>query len=167
MIPGAFASLVFAPPQRLYYVRHTIRHLQERGFPEVMWLRTPDASEISHLDPEQQARRRVMIVFYTTILPTVRRITATRKLNGVFVFEDTCILTAGVTYSVVQARLQGCKAGVFGYGDYRKSGSRVNWFGTKGIFFDISLVRKDDAEDAEHARQAFRAFRQLACSKNP
>ena len=123
MTTGAFVSLVFAPPKRLYYVRHTMKHLHERGFPDIMWLRTPDADEIQHLDPDRQARRRVMIVFYTTILPAVRMIASTRKLNGVFVFEDTCIFTEGVTFSTVIQEVQRCKAGVFGYGDYQQLGS--------------------------------------------
>ena len=80
-----FLTLVVSPPKRLYYAEHTMQHLEERGFPEVHWLRSPDADEIAHLDPDKKAERRVMIIFYATVFPAVLKLSAERGIQSVFV----------------------------------------------------------------------------------
>ena len=130
----ALVTLVMAPPKRLYYARHTMLHLEGRGFPHLRWLRTPDATELASFDSEQKANRRVMILYYTTVLPTVRKLATEQGVRGVFLFEDTCILTQGAYFSHVLAEVESCSAGIFGYGNYEKRAARVDWHGTKGLF---------------------------------
>ena len=49
-------------------------------------------------------------------------------------FEDTCILTEGVSYEDVLSVIRGCAAGVFGYGHHANHGGKISWHGTKGLF---------------------------------
>ena len=108
-------TLVMACASRLHYARHTMQHLENRGFPNIMWLRTPETSDIHGLDPENNYRRRLMIMYYTTVLPAVRRLAEEEKIDGVYIIEDSCILAPNVTYVQVAKETEGCEAGIFGY----------------------------------------------------
>ena len=101
----------------------------------VKWLRTPDAHELAPLDPEQKGERRVMMLWYVTVFPTVRRLAETSGYRGVFLFEDTCLLAEGVNYTRVASEVRGCDAGVFAYGSYeQKEEGAIKWFGVKGLY---------------------------------
>ena len=119
---------------RFHYARHTIQHLESKGFPNIMWLRTPETSDIHGLDPENNYRRRLMIMYYTTVLPAVRRLAEEEKIDGVYIIEDSCILAPNVTYVQVAKETEGCEAGIFGYAHHEKNKQDV-WFGTKGMYF--------------------------------
>jgi hypothetical protein len=108
-------TLVMACASRLHYARHTMQHLENRGFPNIMWLRTPETSDIHGLDPENNYRRRLMIIYYTTVLPAVRRLAEEEGIDGVYIIEDSCILAPNVTYAQVDKETEGCEAGIFGY----------------------------------------------------
>ena len=92
------------PRQSNVFDIHTADHLQQRGFGRVLWLRTPSQHEIAdlNLDPSIKPERCVMTLWKTTAFPTVWMLADRNKVDGVFLFEDTCLLAAGVTYSLVE-----------------------------------------------------------------
>ena len=75
-----------------------------------------------------------MMVWYMTVFPTVRKLAETRGCRGVFLFEDTCLLADGVDYRKVALEVDGCVAGVFGYGGYERKEDKIRWHGVKGLF---------------------------------
>ena len=127
-------TLVMGPPSRLEYVRRTMGHLQDKGFPRVRWLRTPDADDLNELAPDHAPEQRVLMIWYTTVFPAVQVLCAKHGCEGVFVMEDTCILIPEATYEEVCRAVGTCRAGVFGYGnkESRPDGG-LRWHGTKGL----------------------------------
>jgi len=103
-------TLVIACTSRLPYARHTMQHLEDRGFPDIMWLRTPDTRDIHGLDPENNYRRRLMIIYYTTVLPAIHGLAKEEGIDGVYIFEDSCILASRITYKQVAQETEGCEA---------------------------------------------------------
>ena len=85
-----------------------------------MWLRTPDTRDIHGLDPENNYRRRLMIIYCTTVLPAIRRLAKEEGIDGVYIFEDSCILASRITYKQVAQETEGCEAGIFGYAHHEK-----------------------------------------------
>ena len=127
-------TLVMASAKRVHYARHTMQHLTDRGFPDVMWLRTPDNDDIVDLDPDNVVKRKLMIMYYTTVLPAVRILAAQTGTVGVYLFEDSCILTSNVTYAHVANEVKGWSAGIFGYARHQTRDNKVDWWGTKGMY---------------------------------
>ena len=128
-------ALIFSPPARLYFVDHTKKHLEQRGFRCVKWLRTPDAHEMAYLDQAERGERRVMILWYMTVFPTVRCLAEKHGCRGVFLFEDTCLLAEGVCYTRVANEVRDCDAGVFAYGSYKElEEGAIKWHGVKGLY---------------------------------
>ena len=74
-----------------------------------------------------------MMVWYMTVFPTVRKLAETRGCRGVFLFEDTCLLAEGVDYRRLALGVDGCVAGVFGYGGYERKRDNIRWHGAKGL----------------------------------
>ena len=99
----------------------------------MQWLRTPDAHEMAHLDPEGRGERRVLVVWYMTVFPAVRML-AQRGCRKVFLFEDTCLFADGVDYRKVKQEVEGCGAGVFGYGGHEQKHQTFRWHGVKALF---------------------------------
>jgi hypothetical protein len=102
-----------------------MQHLTERGFPNIMWVRTPDTSEIQGLDPENKYKRRLMIIYYTAVLPAVRMLAAEEGIDGVYLIEDSCILAPNVTYAHIAREVAGCCAGIFGYAHHEKKDKKT------------------------------------------
>ena len=100
----------------------------------MQWLRTPDAHEMAHLDPEGKPERRVMMIWFLVVFPTVHMLAEKCGCRGVFLFEDTCLLAQGVDYPRVAQEVRDCVAGVFGYGGYEPKRDKVRWHGTKGLY---------------------------------
>jgi hypothetical protein len=97
-----------------------MQHLEGRGFPDIMWLRTPDTRDIHGLDPDNNYKRRLMIIYYTTVLPAIHVLAKEEGIDGVYIFEDSCILASKVTYKHIVQKTEGCEAGIFGYAHYEK-----------------------------------------------
>ena len=62
---------MIGPPSRVAYVKQTMQHLWDRNFPDIRWLRTPDAHELRELDPEGKPEKRLFMIYYTTLFPAV------------------------------------------------------------------------------------------------
>ena len=88
------ATLVMGPPSRLPYVQATLRHLNARGCPGVCWLRTPDPEDLKTLLVEIKPKQRVMVIYFTTVLPAVKAVCDATGCTGVLVMEDTCLSQA-------------------------------------------------------------------------
>ena len=127
-------TLVIGPPSRLPYVKQTMLHLRQKGFPQIRWLRTPGADELKQQDPEGKPEKRLLIIYYTTLFPAVKDICARHNCSGVFVMEDTCIVIPGIEYNDVRVDVATCRAGVFGYGDRVLDKGDEGWNGTKGFY---------------------------------
>jgi hypothetical protein len=134
-------TLVIACTSRLPYACHTMQHLEARGFPDIMWLRTPDTRDIQGLDPENNYKRRLMIIYYTTVLPAIHVLAKEEGIDGVYIFEDSCILASKVTYKHIAQETEGCEAGIFGYAHHEKKQKEV-WFGTKGMYLSTRWCEK-------------------------
>jgi hypothetical protein len=139
-----------------------MQHLENRGFPDVMWLRAPDTSDIHGLDPENNYRRRLMIIYYTTVLPAVRTLSEEEGIDGVYRIEDSCILAPNVTYVQVAKKTEGCEAGIFGYAHHEKKQTRrLVWH--EGHVLQYPVVRTVANHIAKHTRVAFGTSGPLAC----
>ena len=127
-------TLVIGPPSRLPYVKQTMLHLRQKGFPQIRWLRTPGADELKQQDPEGKPEKRLLIIYYTTVFPAVAAICTRHKCKGVFVMEDTCILIPEIDCTQVREEVKTCRAGVFGYGDRVPEKGDEGWHGTQGLY---------------------------------
>ena len=123
--------IIVGSPSRYYFVQHTFKHVRQRGFQIVYWLRTPEASELDVFNTDPITR--VMFCWYTTVLPAMEELFLSRKVQRAFVVEDTCLLAAGVTCDIVDAATNDWPATLFGYGNYQKKGRGLNWHGSKGL----------------------------------
>ena len=115
------ATLILGPPMRLPYIEATMRQLQDKGFPNIFWLRLPDPHELDgHLRTTVAPAQRVMALWRTTVLPAVTKVCAKYNYTGAMVVEDTVLLREDVTYDEVAAEIQrtAAPAGVWGYGKY-------------------------------------------------
>ena len=115
------ATLILGPPSRLPYIQATMRQLQEKGFPNILWLRLPDPFELDELLKKRlPPQRRVMALWRTTVLPAVLQVCDTYTYTGAMVVEDTVLLRQDVTYSEVASEIEqrNAPAGVWGYGNY-------------------------------------------------
>jgi hypothetical protein len=128
----AILTLVVGSPSRFYCVQHTCRHLRSRGFTNVYWLRTPDATELDKWNDDP--KKRVMMFWYTTVLPALLILEMEYGDSCAFVVEDTCLLAPGVTYDDVVRATRGTAASLFGYGGYAIGKKGLQWHGTKGLF---------------------------------
>ena len=119
-----------------------MRQLQEKGFPNILWLRLPDPFELDNLLKKTvPPQRRVMALWRTTVLPAVLQLCDKYNYTGAMVVEDTVLLRQDVTYDDVASEIQqrNAPAGVWGYGNYWKrqypDGTiRHGWSGTKGLW---------------------------------
>ena len=136
------ATLILGPPSRLPYIQATMRQLQEKGFPNILWLRLPDPLELDEfLKRTLPPQRRVMALWRTTVLPAVLQVCDTYACTGAMVVEDTVLLRQDVTYEDVVREIQqrNAPAGVWGYGHYWEKRDpegtiRHGWSGTKGLW---------------------------------
>ena len=115
------ATLTLGPPTRLPYIEATMRQLQEKGFPNIFWLRMPDPSELDgNLRTTVAPAQRLMALWRTTVLPAVTKVCAKYNCTGAMVVEDTVLLRQDVTYDDVAAEIQRTEApaGVWGYGKW-------------------------------------------------
>ena len=138
------ATLILAPPSRLAYVEGTMRQLQERRFPKIYWLRTPDPLELdTKLRTNLAPKQRVMALWRTTVLPAVMKMCEKYKYTGVMVVEDTVLLAPEVFYSDIAREIQQsqARAGVWGYGKKWENG----WSGSKGLFMTPDWCEEIDA----------------------
>ena len=111
------ATLILGPPSRLPYIQATMRQLGEKGFPNILWLRTPDPEELDlHLARTLLPKQRVMALWRTTVLPAVSQVCATYDYAGAMVVEDTVLLRPDVTYDIVAREIHDshAPAGVWG-----------------------------------------------------
>ncbi len=92
-----WVTLVVGSPSRFYCVQHTCRHLKKSGFENIYWLRTPGATELDQLN--EDPKKRVMMFWYTTVLPALVFLETHHGITRAFVVEDTCLLAPGVTSS--------------------------------------------------------------------
>eukprot|EP00959_Pyramimonas_sp_CCMP1952_P097239 2032629-Pyramimonas_sp.AAC.1 len=69
---GDAITLVLGPPSRLYLVATTIHHLRQRNFPNVHWLRMPEASELDVFSVPSNGR--VMACWASVVLPLLRQL---------------------------------------------------------------------------------------------
>ena len=84
-----------------------MRQLQEKRFPNIFWLRTPDPLELDeHLHTTLAPQQRVMALWRTTVLPAVLQVCGTYKYTGAMVVEDTVLLRQDVTYSEVAREIR-------------------------------------------------------------
>ena len=111
-------TLVCGSPSRLYLVEHTCRHLRDRGFDNVYWLRTPGPDELESLSKDPKAR--VMMFWYSTVLPALKMLNSEWGVEEAFVLEDTCLLASGVTFADVYKETKPWPASIFGYGKYEE-----------------------------------------------
>ena len=101
------ATLILGPPGRLPYIQATMRQLQEKGFPNIFWLRLPDPLELDDLlKTKLPPQRRVMALWRTTVLPAVWQVCETYNYTGAMVVEDTVLLREDVTYRDVASEIQ-------------------------------------------------------------
>ena len=107
-----------------------MRQLQDKGFPNIFWLRLPDPHELDDLLRTTVApAKRVMTLWRTTVLPAVLQVCETYKYKGAMVVEDTVLLRQEVTYTEVAREIQQreAPAGAWGYGKYwKKADSQGN-----------------------------------------
>ena len=104
-----------------------MRQLQDKGFPNIFWLRLPDPHELDDLLRTTVApAKRVMTLWRTTVLPAVTKVCAKYNYTGAMVVEDTVLLRQDVTYDEVAAEIQrtAAPAGVWGYGKLGDKGAR-------------------------------------------
>jgi hypothetical protein len=125
------ATLVVGSPSRFYCVQHTCRHLRSRGFQNVYWLRTPDPSELDPLNDDP--KKRVMMFWYTTVLPALLVLENTKSISRAFVVEDTCLLAPGIVFDDVERATRDTRASLFGYGRFDDGPRGPQWHGTKGL----------------------------------
>ena len=97
-----------------------MRQLKDKGFPNILWLRTPDPDELNdHLRTTVAPKQRVMTLWRTTVLDAVQKVCKKYGCTGAMVVEDTVLLRKDVTYHNVAAEIKnsGTPAGVWGYGN--------------------------------------------------
>lgn len=123
------ATFLLGPPSRLYYVLHTCAHLVSHGFPDVRWLRTPETHELGVYTTSANAK--VMTFSYTTVLPALRLMDMHHGVKKVFVCEDTCIMTPGATFDIVNLATVRSPGSTFGYGTYVATEDTILWLGLK------------------------------------
>ena len=119
-----------------------MRQLQEKGFPNIVWLRLPDPVELDELlQTKLPPQRRVMALWRTTVLPAVLQVCENYSYTGAMVVEDTVLLRQDVTYEDVASEIheRNAPAGVGGYGNYWEKQTpdgtiRHGWSGTKGLW---------------------------------
>ena len=136
------ATLILGPPCRLPYIQATMRQLQDKGFPNIFWLRLPDPLELDKLLKKNvPPQRRVMTLWRRTVLPAVLQLCDKYNYTGAMVVEDTVLLRQDVTYDDVASEIQqrNAPAGVWGYGNYWKKQNADGtwshgWHGTKGLW---------------------------------
>ena len=56
---------VIGAPSRLYYVQHTAKIFQDRGFADIHWIRTPEACELDRIT--QDAKKRCMVYWFILV----------------------------------------------------------------------------------------------------
>jgi len=84
-----------------------MRQLQEKGFPNILWLRLPDPFELDDLlKTKLPPQRRVIALWRTTVLPAVWQVCETYNYTGAMVVEDTVLLREDVTYRDVASEIQ-------------------------------------------------------------
>ena len=136
-------SMITACPSRMYYVEHTRRLLVGRGFVNPLWVRTPEPHELRSLDSEDKPNRRCMMYWYGVTLPVCIALSKKHpELEGFFLFEDTCILSPGVTYEAVYDEVVQHKAAIFAYGGFQPSRPGPRWHGSKGIYVTAQWCKK-------------------------
>ena len=97
-----------------------MQQLEDKGFPNILWLRTPDPVELDGLlERTLPPQRRVMALWRTIVLPAVSEVCDTYHCTGAMVVEDTVLLRPDVTYEIVARELyeRNAPAGVWGYGN--------------------------------------------------
>jgi hypothetical protein len=124
-------NVVFGPASRFYYVQHTCQHLTSRGFQNVYWLRTPEAHDLDAIDTD--SKKRVMMVWYTTVLPVLHKMQQLFDVQRACVFEDTCILAPDVHFDDVCNATSDYSGSLFGYGLHEMRDGELNSFGTKAL----------------------------------
>lgn len=127
-------TLVLGPPSRRPYVKETMRHLEEKHFPSLRWLRTPDGPELARLHSDDQPQKRVMHIYFTTLFDAVTLLCEDHGCEGVSVMEDTCLLRPDVDCERVAREVRGHAAGVLAYGNRRWQDGKFRWHGTKGVY---------------------------------
>ena len=136
------ATLILGPPSRLPYIEATMQQLGDKGFPNIVWLRTPDPVELDGLlERTLPPQRRVMALWRTIVLPAVSEVCDTYDYTGAMVVEDTVLLRPDVTYGIVAREIykRNAPAGVWGYGKYWEKQNADGtwshgWHGTKGLW---------------------------------
>ena len=100
------ATLILGPPIRLPYIETSLRHLNDKGFPNIFWLRMLDPDELdAHLNITVAPQQRLMTLWRTTVLPAVQQVCTACNCTGAMVVEDTVLLRKDVTYEDVAAEI--------------------------------------------------------------
>ena len=107
-------TLIIASPARFYSVEHPYRHLTERGFPNIFWLRTPSGEELDKFDDD--ATKRCMMFWYSTVLPSRQALHAEESTSEAFVMEDTFVCRADVIFYRIVEETRNKGFEVVGYG---------------------------------------------------
>ena len=131
-----FVSVVCGPPNRLYLIMHTMKHLQARGFPFLFWLRTPGPAELDEASKTSlRPCARCMLFWRTTVLPCVNRLAELTGCPDFLICEDNVALADGAHFSMVVACVE-APASVWGYGNFRRASLRRSpvWHGAKGLY---------------------------------
>ena len=145
-----YVTLILGPPSRLPYIQATMRQLSDKHFPNILWLRMLDPSELDDLvGATMKPQQRLMALWRTTVLPAVLQVCETYNYAGAMVVEDTVLLRQDVTYSDVAAeiRQRRAPAGVWGYGhrlDKQDSKGKLysGWHGIKGLFMTAEWCKE-------------------------
>ena len=67
--------------------------------------------------PRTNQQKRLMNIYYTTLVKAVIELCARYRSEGVLVMEDTCLLRPDVDYNQVAREVQNRRAGVFAFGN--------------------------------------------------
>ena len=145
-----YVTLILGPPSRLPYIQATMRQLSDKHFPNILWLRMLDPSELDDLvGATMKPQQRLMALWRMTVLPAVLKVCETYNYAGAMVVEDTVLLRQDVTYSDVAAeiRQRRAPAGVWGYGhrlDKQDSKGKLysGWHGIKGLFMTAEWCKE-------------------------
>ena len=125
-------TLILASPARFYFVEHTYRHLKERGFSNIFWLRTPSGEELDKFDVD--ASKRCMMFWHSTISPCLQALHEEEGTCETLV-DDTFICKAAVSFDTIYQETHNKGSGVFGNGGYQRiTNGIITWHGSKGSY---------------------------------
>ena len=100
------ATLNLGPTIRLPYIEASLRHLNDKGFPNICWLRMPDPDELdAHLNITVATPQHLMTLWRTNVPQAVQQICTACNCTGAMIVEDTVLLRKDDTYEDVAAEI--------------------------------------------------------------